>query len=123
MPRLYQSLLNFAGMLFKTHLVLSVGLGQATASVLRPLDWNCGGNGAVVWFVAPSGTSQNLNVDDIALVAAYLRYYGQSTTITPSGMLTIRATKPFECAEWSIYTNGGTIVEAHRPESKHHRTV
>ncbi|KAL2073902.1 hypothetical protein VTL71DRAFT_11228 [Oculimacula yallundae] len=77
---------------------------------LEARDGSCGEKAAKICYGAPSGVAQNVVPEDVAYVAAYLRYYGQSTT--PGGMLTMPVTSPFECAEWSIYEAGTALVLA-----------
>lgn len=48
----------------------------------------------------PSGESQNLDPDDVAYAAAYLRQQG--------GLLTMPAS--FDCSDWSLYQMGTVLV-------------
>ncbi len=97
-------------MFCKTHILISAVLviGQAAASVLLTADQNCGEKGGLICYGAPAGVSQNVDPADVAYIAGYLRFYGRSTT--PPAMLTIPATSPYECAEWSLYVAGTAMA-------------
>ncbi|KAG4427772.1 hypothetical protein IFR05_016744 [Cadophora sp. M221] len=91
-------------------LTASIDARSISTSSLQARDNNCGEKAAKVCYGAPLGVSQNVDLEDVAYVAAYLRYYGQ--TQSPPAMLTIPSTNQFECAEWSIYEAGTVLVLA-----------
>jgi hypothetical protein len=110
-------------MMYKPQLLLSALLlltNQAQSAILLP-SATCGEKAAQVCYGKPDGTAQNVNLDDLAYVAAYLRYYGQSTD--PPQALTIPATSPFECAEWSLYVSGTVMALAKHINPKVNSTV
>ncbi|CAK7223420.1 hypothetical protein SBRCBS47491_005202 [Sporothrix bragantina] len=84
--------------------------GMASAAALAP-DVNCFEGTSLVCYGVPSGTSQDINVDDLQFAADTLRYNGQSSD--PPGFYTMPANpKLLGCDEWTVLTSGTVLVLA-----------
>ncbi|CAH0056957.1 unnamed protein product [Clonostachys solani] len=58
----------------------------------------------------PNGTPQDVEVDDVAFVAAYLRAYGAETRL--GRLFSMAAADAPDCGEWSLYSRGTAMAVA-----------
>lgn len=61
-------------------------------------------------YVPPNGTPQDVEVDDVAFVAAYLRAYGAETRL--GRLFSMAAIDAPDCGEWSLYSHGTAMAVA-----------
>lgn len=109
-------------MFYRASLLASIlTISQATASFLQQRDQLCNEKGTKICYGAPTGTSQKVNLDDVAYAAAYLRAYGQSSD--PALMLTMLPTKATECDEWTLYTTGTVMILGKHIDPKVNSTI
>lgn len=67
---------------------------------------------ALLCYTEPDNISQDVSVDDVTYVAAYLRAYGKETKA--GRLYTMAAADTADCAEWSLYTrNSVTAIAKH----------
>ncbi|OAA74257.1 hypothetical protein LEL_07838 [Akanthomyces lecanii RCEF 1005] len=85
----------------------SLLVAAATATALEPRA-PCGETAGKVCYGVDGGTSQNLDPDDIAYVATYLRFLGTNNT----GSDKFWTMPPsVDCQEWTLpVTNAGTVL-------------
>lgn len=84
------------------HLSVAFAIQQyigALASLAASAD--CNDTDQRICYGAPSGTSQGLDVEDVAYVAAYLRQQ--------DGLLTMPTGK-IDCSDWFLYQSGTVLV-------------
>ncbi|CAK7219719.1 hypothetical protein SBRCBS47491_003943 [Sporothrix bragantina] len=87
--------------IYKTVLCLAA-LNKAVsgASIVPRAGLDCNDTPKHICYGDPDGTSQNLDPDDVAYAAAYLRQQG--------GLLNMPAST--DCGEWSLYQTGTVLV-------------
>jgi len=86
--------------LFAIQLLIDIAAGQCYANETAALQ--C--------YTAPENIPQQVNLTDIAFVAAYLRSYGKQ--LKAGRFLTMLTTDGSNCPEWSLYSHGSALVTA-----------
>jgi hypothetical protein len=69
-----------------------------------------GETSALLCYTAPDNTPQNVNVSDIAYIAAYLRAYGAQTRA--GRLYSMSAADAPDCAEWVMFAHGSAQAVA-----------
>lgn len=90
-----------------TFLALLPALGLATAPLSPLAKRTCGETTAQVCFGVNGGTAQNIDKDDIAYAAAYLRYLADTNGQNPVWTMP----PEFDCSEWTLpIADAGTVL-------------
>ncbi len=91
-------------------IVLSLA-AVAAASPLLEARGQCGEGPTRVCYGVEGGESQNLNEDDVAYVAEYLRFLGENNAGSNKFWTMPKESKIGECAEWTLpIDDGGSVL-------------
>ncbi|KAI0903315.1 hypothetical protein F4823DRAFT_299873 [Ustulina deusta] len=90
----------------------SAAPGTATPSVAARKPLVCYDTEVVdlLCYNPPDGDPQDVAVDDVAFIAAYLRSYGAQTRL--GRLFTMAAADAPDCDEWTLYAHGSAVALA-----------
>ncbi len=70
---------------------------------------DCNGETTALFCYTPgNGTPQNVDPDDVAFIAKYLRSYGRQ--VKPGRFFTMNAKDTAVCGEWTVYSHRSALV-------------